>query len=63
MMSQPTVYDEDGNVVCQECQAHHTPGYPHTCPEWMRLLVKMRREEESTTPGGSKPPSPSDTIR
>ena len=47
MMGNPTVYDEDGNVVCQECLCHHTPGYPHTCPDWMRLLVASRRKMEA----------------
>jgi len=41
-------YDEDGNKICSECLCHYS-GIEHKCPEWIKMLVKRKKEVARNT--------------
>ena len=46
-MNELKTFDDDGNIICNECFAHINPNKSdkHICPEWMKLLVKRQKYE------------------
>lgn len=48
MVEELKIYDDDGNVICQDCMCHHTPGMNHVCPPWIKMLVQAKKRKEAT---------------